>query len=143
MNLLSQSSMSIHLFPLPAGVGPNAPAGVDTKGFGAILFLTLIGQVTGAGITEIKLQSSPQQLALPSTAWTDVPGGTLVSTPGKSFTYLAIDVIKPRVRYVRLVLTRSVANSVFDGTTAILYNPEVAPTIVDPDKLDKFAIVTL
>ena len=75
-------------------------------------------------ITSVKVKEITQSEAAPIKRYE--PGHPLADADGNKM--LAVDVFRPRERYVRLVIDRATANAVIDGVIAIQYGARKMPT---------------
>lgn len=105
---------------------PDSTA-VDMAGFDGVMFVGLVGTITGAGtVTLTGQQSSDNGVA---DAFAPMTGAAVVATAAaESDKLLVLDIDQPRERYVRTNLTRAVANSIYGGTLAIQYKARSKPT---------------
>lgn len=105
---------------LADGQTDPASSSVDMAGFDGVLFVGLVGAITGAGtVTLAAEQSSDDGVADGFSALTGA--SAQASTNADDNKLLIVDVYQPTKRYVRTQLTRATANSVYDGTLAIRY----------------------
>ena len=90
---------------------------VDMSGFDGVLFVGIVGTITGSGtVTMIAAQSSDDS------TFNTLSGASVVATAAAdSDKLLVIDIQRPVDRYVRTSLTRATANSIYGGTLAIQY----------------------
>jgi len=140
MNLLNQTNLVIHNGGAVAGMNDITPGGIDTKGFNGVLIIMHIGIVTTNGVVTAILQSSPD-----SSTWTDVEGGTLIPKSPlvtTTNTLVAIDVNRPSIRYVRMKVGRTIANSAILNIIGYLYDPGKVPTPTPTDILKARLIIT-
>lgn len=103
---------------------------LDMAGYDGVLFVALTGDVTDTAVLTLKAQ---QNTANSTSGMADLVG-TAAFTAGASDADnkgLALDVHKPRERYVRAVLTRGTANAAVSGIIAIQYDARRKPTAHD------------
>lgn len=104
---------------------------VDTSGYRGALFFVAFGDVTdtsvlGLAIEQNIINSATGMTALPTAAATFTAGATSADSK-----ILSVDVAQPRERYLRAVVTRTVANAVIDGVFCLLYDEAFAPPTAD------------
>lgn len=118
MNFLTD----IKVLPVEAATGAGQTtiesAVVDTKGYEGVVFLVAAGTIDSSAVTKLKVQQGEQ-----------AGGGDMADLVGTGVTIaadddgqsFAVEVHKPRERYVRAVITRATADSAFGVITAFLY----------------------
>ncbi|MBN2024076.1 MAG: hypothetical protein JW809_14935 [Pirellulales bacterium] len=100
-------------------------ARVDMQGFDGVMFVGVVGTITGSGTVELAVKQAD----------TDIVGAALAGASAtaegsaNSDKLLVIDIDKPRKRYVGTTLTRAVANSIYGGTIAIQYKGRNKPVV--------------
>lgn len=107
---------------------PDSSA-VDMAGFDGVMFVGIVGTITGAGTLDLTVQQSDDEAGAPD-AYNALSGATAQATGagGDSDKLLVIDVDQPSKRYLRTNLTRAAANSIWGGTLAIQYKARSKPT---------------
>lgn len=117
--LLNVAKIVRHNNGAAAGTTTITPsAGIDMQGFNACTFLVLLGTITSTGVPAIKVQQSDDDGA--TDAYSDLTGTAYTTDDTSSNKMLAVEVIRPTKRYLKLILTRSTANVVLDGILAVL-----------------------
>ena len=112
-----------------AGATAENGTTVDMQSWEGVLFVALFGALTASQVTSIKAQQSTAT----SSGFADLEDtkvGPLADGDGNKA--LALDVKRPRERYVRCVVSRAAANAVIDGVIAIQYGPRKMPATHDP-----------
>lgn len=99
---------------------------IDTAGYDGVMFLTAFGAITGGSDVDVKLQDGAT--ASPTT---DVAGSNVPVADTNSNKQVLHDIYRPQKRYLRVVVTRTTANTVLDGIWAILYRGRKEPISVD------------
>lgn len=128
LNLGTQSKITRVIDATVAGTSDVNGATIDMKGFEAVCFVVLFGTITATAVTSIKVQ---QGAASDLSDAADLTG-TSVSVAADDDDQVAyVEVVKPRERYVRVVVDRGTANAVLDGAIAIQTNPKSEPTTHD------------
>lgn len=97
---------------------------VDTAGAESVLFVVSFGAITATAVTSIKAQQGAQA-NLSDAA--DLAGTAITVPDTASNKIYLLELIQPRKRYVRAVVTRGTANSAIDSIAAILFRPRKAP----------------
>ncbi len=122
--------------PLADGQTDPDSAAVDMQGFEGVMFVGIVGTVTGSGTASLKAAQSSD-----NSNFSDLSGVVATGAAGGSDKFLVLDVYKPLERYVRTTLTRAVANSIYGGTIAIQYGAHKRPTVHDAATLAAAAIL--
>lgn len=122
-----------------AGVTDPASDIVDMQNYNGVCFVCKLGTVTDAGTVTLKIQ---QNTANSATGMADLSGASaaIAETSSDSEQSLAVDVYRPRERYVRAVVVRDTQNSEIDAVYAILYGPRALP-VTQPATIDASAFV--
>lgn len=111
-----------------AGTSDITTSVVDTQGYDSVCFVAALGDITATSILTLTAKTN-------SANSTSSPAPTAL-TPAVTYTaaasdadnkMMALDINKPRDRYVFAVLNRTTANAVVDGIFAILYNKQDRP----------------
>lgn len=130
MSLLKNVKITVVAAAAAAAQTAVEGAILDMAGYDGVLFVALTGDVTDTSALTLKAQ---QSTANSSSGMADLVG-TAAFTAGASDAdnkALALDVHKPRERYVRAVLTRGTANAAVSGIIAIQYDARSKPTTHD------------
>lgn len=112
---------------------------LDMSGYEGVLFLAVLGDVTTGSV----LGLAAQQNIANSTSGMATLAGSATFTAGASDAdskVLALDVYRPRERYVRAYLTRTTANAIIGGIIAIQYGAAKKPqsqaaSVIDSETL--------
>lgn len=119
MQNLLRNALAVHVPPsaaaattytLAAGTTAVNSLGVDTQGYKGANWLLTFGANLDTAVIVVKVQGSADN----STNWTDITSATQTVTDASAATSdksLAIQVESPLFRYLRVVITRTVANS--------------------------------
>jgi hypothetical protein len=92
---------------------------VDMRSFGAVSFILSMGSITSTGVQSAKLQQSSDDDT--ADAWADIEGSSITIADDDDNQCVFLDLVSPRERYVRCVVSRGTANSVVDGVIALQY----------------------
>lgn len=97
---------------------------VDTAGYEGVVFFTTFGTITASAVTSIKVQQG--QVSNLSDA-ADLAGTGITVADDDDGQTFAVEVYRPRERYLRAVISRGTANAVVGEVYALLYGPAVQP----------------
>jgi len=120
MELAKEGKISIAITSA-AGVAATTDingATLDMLGFERVLMIVSFGVITGSAVTSIKVQQGAAS-DLSDAADLVGTGQTIADSDDEKTFY--IDLIKPRERYVRLVVDRGTQNAVVASATYIQY----------------------
>lgn len=124
--LLKQNKIVRHNNGAAAGTSTITPgAGIDMQGFNHCLFLVLLGTITATGVPAIKIQQSDDDGS--TDAYSDLEDTAYAVTDAEDDEIIAVEIIRPTKRYLKLILTRTTANVVLDGILAILGGAQSHP----------------
>ena len=102
---------------------------IDMAGFEGVIFLSTIEDSVATGVASMIVEqnaaNSGAGMAALSGAVATLTCGSTDDLNGK---VLAVDVYRPKERYLRVNRTSSVANIAFGSVTAIRYGQRVTPT---------------
>ena len=107
-----------------AGVSDVNGSVIDMQGFDGCMFVASLGTITSGAVTPIKVQQGAAS-NMSDAAGLEGTGLTIADT-GDDTAYVA-DVVRPRERYVRVVLDRGTQNAVIEGGTAVQYLAKNVP----------------
>jgi hypothetical protein len=112
---------------------------VDTQGYEGCCFVCKLGTVTDAGAVQMDIQ---QNTANSTVGMATLSGAqaAIAATDTDSEQVLAVDVKRPRERYLRALITRATQDSEIDSIVAYLYNPINIP-VTQPATIDAEASV--
>jgi hypothetical protein len=136
MNLSKNVKVTLVQAPLADGQTDPDSAAVDMQGFEGVMFVGIVGTVTGSGTAALKASQSADNVN-----FNDLAGAAVTGAAGGSDKFFVLDVYRPFDRYVRTTLTRAAANSIYGGTIAIQYGARKRPTIHDATTLAAAALL--
>lgn len=136
MNLSKNVTITMVQAPLADGQTDPDSAAVDMQGFEGVMFVGIVGTVTGSGTAALKASQSSDNVT-----FNDLAGAVVTGAAGGSDKFFVLDVYRPLDRYVRTTLTRAVANSIYGGTIAIQYGAHKKPTTHDAATLAAAALL--
>ena len=114
-NILKNAARTLVQFPLASGGTDPASSSVDMQGFGSVRFIGILGT---AGSTDVCTFAVQQSATTGSTTFAAITSATQTSTAGQSDAAFDITVTRPRLRYLRVLLTNSAAIE-YGGTIAL------------------------
>ena len=140
LNLIKETLVDLCV-PQTADGGPDAinGDGLDMAGFEGVLFVAVLGVVTGAGVDALTAQASDDDGG--SDSYGDLAGTSTSKVTGSN-KLLALNVHRPAKRYIRPVLTRSVAASIIGGVIAIRYGARKSPTTQGADVATQVSVIS-
>jgi hypothetical protein len=102
----------------------TASTGIDTSGYGGVMF---IATVYGSTISGIHAGFAPNSSAA-VTGWTDFSTNAGIFTATSSGVQtLVLDLVKPVQRYVNATVFVGTSSGFINSLTAVLYSPDKAP----------------
>ena len=120
---------------------PTADNVIDMAGYDGVMFIGIVGTITTTGTATLSIYQS-SDLAV-ADDYTAISGASAqASAAALSDRLLVIDIYQPNKRYLRALLTRATANSVWGGTIAIQYQAKDRP-IVNAVAAGKLAIAAV
>ena len=130
MQLGKNSKLTRHSNAVAAGTSTITPgSGIDMQNFESCLFMILWGAIVSGGVQSVEAHQSSDDGG--SDAYTALLGSkvTVTDTDDNKITY--VDVVKPRERYLKLIVNRATQNATVDGIIAIQYGPRKMPITQD------------
>ena len=105
-----------------AGTTVQTSSAVDTKDCDAVTFLAMFGTISASAVTAIEVhQSSDDGVGDAYGALEGSKSVTLVPTTDNN-KMLAVEVVRPAKRYLKLVVNRAAGNAVIDGVVALKHH---------------------
>ena len=126
MNLSKYGQTTRVMTPVAAGQATNLATVVDTQGFSSSCFYVLISTIAATGVVTCKVQGSANQSSSPDD-FTDLEGTALAYGASDDDKVAIIEIDSPSYRYLRLVVTTTVANGTIDGAICIQHKGGVEP----------------
>lgn len=120
-----------------AGTSDSNSTAVDCAGFNSVTFLGLLGAIVSGGAQSIKVQGSDD-----NSTFSDLEGTAYTVADTDDNKIAAVEIIRPKNRYNRLVIKRATQNTTIDGVVAILSNAQVLPISADSSTLGNEQHVT-
>lgn len=107
----------------------NNSASIDCADAENVLFLVELGAISTGGLCTCKVQQSDD-----NSTFSDVAGTSVVNSGDSAADkILAIEVLNPQARYLRVVTTRSTANVEIDSIIAIKHGAKKVPVSQSSD----------
>lgn len=126
LGLLKNTKIVRHNNGAAAGTTTITPsAGIDMQGYNSCLFLVLLGALTDTTVPAIKIQQSSDDGS--TDAYSDLEGTAYAVADSDDNGVIAVEIIRPTKRYLKLILARATANAVLDGILAVVGNPSSLP----------------
>lgn len=107
---------------------------VDTAGFHRALFLYKLGTVVDGAAVTLKIYSGTDA-TVSDVAELSGASAAIAVTSSDSEQILAVEVIKPRERYLRPTIVTATQNAEIDWGVCILFDPDVIP-VTQPATID-------
>ena len=114
-----------------AGTGNVESDSVDMANYEGVIFLAVLGTITATGVPSIKAQQSSDDGS--SDAFADLLGTLVTGDDADGDKILALEIYKPRERYVKCIVGRATANVEVDGIFAVKFGPRKAPVALNAD----------
>ena len=128
LNIGTQTKLTRVMNAVAAGTSDQNGSIIDMKGFEGCAFIVAFGTITAGAVTSIKVQ---QGAASDMSDAADLLGTSVAVAADDDNQIAAIEVVRPRERYVRVVVDRGTQNAVIDGAIAIQTGPKEEPTTHD------------
>lgn len=128
MNLLKCGKLTRVMNAVAAGTSDQNSSVIDMQNFDSVTFIAAFGTITAGAVTSIKVQQGADS-GLSDAA--DLEGTAISVADDDDNQIVAVEVVRPRERYVRLVIDRGTQNAVIDGVIAIQTGPRVLPVTHD------------
>lgn len=129
LSLVKNSKVTRVSNAVAAGTTNVNCASVDMSVFENATAIAQFGTLTASAATGIKWQQSDDDGG--SDDWTDIAGSALAITDDRDNDCLISELVRPKKRYVRPVITRGNANAVIDSVLVIQTHPRKSPTTHD------------
>ena len=127
MNLSKDVTIDRVMNGVAAGTSDQNSSSVDMQNHESVTFIALLGTLSASQVTQMKAQQSSDDGS--SDAFTDLLGTqTTVMVDTDDNKCIVLEIVRPRERYVRVVLERGTGNAVIDGIIAIRSGPLKKPT---------------
>ena len=104
-----------------AGTSAQTSSAVDMAGYDAVKFYTLFGAITSGAATSVKVQQSSDDAS--ADAYADLTGTSVTVADDDDNQVVVHDIIAPRERYLKVVISRATQNAVIDGVIAVRVEP--------------------
>lgn len=130
LNLSKEVKITQVMDTVAAGQVAQTSAVIDMQGFAGVVF---VAALTGALITSVATLKVQEDSVNPMTAAKDLSGASVSYTAAAGYTgkSLFVDVYRPKKRYLRCVLTPTIANVGIGAIFAIQYQAGALPTKID------------
>ena len=115
-NLIKSLEISRVAAGAAAGTGTTTSSEVNMAGADSVLFLIMMGAITGGSAITVKAQ---QDAATGMGIAADLEGTSITITDAQDDLIIPLEIVKPREQFVRVVLTIATQSAVLDGIVAI------------------------
>ena len=105
------------------------------KGFDAVTFIALLGDVLDTAVLTLQAQQGDQSDGSDATNLAGVLATFTADATSADNNMLAVEIARPTKRYVRVTLARATANAAVDGIVAVQSSPAEAPVVQDASVL--------
>jgi hypothetical protein len=139
-NLLNNVKITRILVDTAAGQAATASDILDMQGFHGVLFIAKLGDVTNGSVVTLQAQQNTVNSATGMANLTGTVTKTSAADTDCDDGLLILDVVEPRERYVRAVLTSATQNAVKNGIIAIQYGAAAVPIVQGTTVLDSDTI---
>lgn len=112
-----------------AGTSAQTSSAIDMAGFDAVKIYSLFGAITTGALTSVKVQQSSDDAS--ADAYADLEGTSVTVADDDDNQVVVHDIVAPRERYLKVVISRGTQNAVIDGIIAVLYKARSAPATND------------
>jgi hypothetical protein len=136
--LLTSVLYQIGIAATAAGTTTLTGSHIDTAGYEDVTIIANLGAITSTGVPTLKAQQGD---ASDGGDAVDIEGSAVVGADTDSGKCLAIEIHRPKHRYITPVLLRSTANIVVNNVIVILSNPAQVP-VTQTLFVDSTALVT-
>lgn len=99
---------------------------VDMADYDAVVFFTTAGTITASAVTTIKVQQSSDSGGTPDT-WADLAGTSVAIADDDDGQTFGVQIIRPLERYLRLVVSRGIANAAIGEIYALQFGGDRLP----------------
>lgn len=127
---LSANKLTRVIDRIAAGSSDETGGTIDMKGFENVTFIVGFGTIVSAAVTGIRVE---QGAASGMGDATDLEGSAIGVADDDDTSIVAIEIIKPRERYLRVVVDRATQNAEIDFGLAIQSGPRAKPVTHDAD----------
>lgn len=97
---------------------------IDRRGYSACAIVVQLGTVTSGGVFTLRAKNSDTAATYGAGTIDRIAQTSLTDGTSKQ---VAIDINRPKRRYIRAEYQRTTANVVIEAAWAVLYNPGIAP----------------
>ena len=101
-----------------AGTSLITSSALDTQGYENVKFYTLFGAITSGGVQSVKVQQSSDDGS--ADAYADLLGTSQSVADTDDNKIVVTEIVKPRERYLKVLVPRATQNAVVDGIVAVL-----------------------
>lgn len=127
LSLMNNANVERVMNAVAAGTTSQTSSAVDCKDCDGVSFVAAFGVISANAVTSVKVQQSDDDGA--SDAYSDLEGtlSSVLTPTTDNNKCLVVEIVRPRKRYLKLVVNRSTGNAVIDGVVAIKHHMRSAP----------------
>lgn len=130
LSLVKNTKVTRHSNAVAAGSTVITPAsGIDMQGFEVCTFIAAFGAIVSAAATSIEVHQSSDDGS--ADAYTALLGSKVTVADTDDNKVVIVEIVKPRERYLKLIVNRATQNATLDGIIAVQSQPRKAPTTHD------------
>ncbi len=112
-----------------AGTTDINSSSVDMQGSESVTFVVALGAIVAGAVTSVKAQQSSDDGV--ADAFADLAGSAITVADDDDNQLVALEIVRPRERYVRCTVDRATQNATVDGIVALLGAPKLAAVTHD------------
>lgn len=128
--MLSNLKITPVLGYFAAGTTKRTSTIIDMDGFDGVVFAAILGTTIEAGTIDVFVDQNPTNATSGMARLATTTAYTVPASPA-ALTQIAVEVKKPRERYLQCNVTPAVQNAVICGVVAIQYKGHLCPVTQD------------
>lgn len=127
-NILSRCKLTRVSNAVAAGTSAVNSSVVDMSGFDGVTFQVAVGAIVSGAATSLKIQQGQES---DGSDMADLAGSSITIGDTDDNKLFAVEIVQPRERYLRCVVSRATQNATIDSITAIQSVAAEEPTTHD------------
>jgi hypothetical protein len=128
MNITKSAKMTRVLNATASGTSTVNGSVIDMQGYQSVTFVCCMGGIASSAVTTMKVQSNTSSA---TGTMGDLAGSAISIADTDDNKVVAIEIVNPRERYLRPVITRSTANAGIDSVIALQTQAAAEPVTHD------------
>jgi len=129
MNLTKSAKLTRVIDATAAGTTDVNSSAIDMQGYDSVTFIVGFGTITASAVTSIKVQQAETD-GSPET-FADLEGTAISVADDDDNQIVAVEVVQPRERFLRVVVDRGTQNAVIDFGIALQNKANAEPVTHD------------